>query len=148
MPKPPSKRGRTSVADLMVPENPLEIVQRPDAPYELTDEAADEWRGIVRSMPADHFTKGNFPMLAQLCRHIIAARRIDQLIEKCLKEKPFVQRQYTALLQYQATESLSIMRLSRSMRLTQQSTKANYEAKPLKGGKDQLPWESDDSDDE
>jgi len=99
-------------------------------------------------MPADHFTRGNFPMLAQLCRHIVAARRIAQLIQNCLKTKPFIQRAYTALLQHQATESLAIMRLSRSMRLTQQAVKANYQVKPLKGGKDHLPWESDDGDDD
>lgn len=140
-----AKRGRTSVAELMVPENSLEVVQRPDAPYELNDEESDEWRGIIRSMPADHFTRGNYPLLAQLCRHIVAARRISQLISKCMKEKPFQQRLYASLLVLQTSESAAIMRLSRSMRLTQQSTK-KAESVRLKPTMDGVPWDREDED--
>jgi hypothetical protein len=47
------------MAALMVPENLTEIVQRPDAPYDLSDEQADEWRAVVDAMPAGHFMRGN-----------------------------------------------------------------------------------------
>ena len=82
-------RGRTSMSELMIPENPTEIVQRPDAPYDLTDEESNEWRAIVASMPADHFMRGNYPILTQLCRHIVASRRVAQLIERAAKDKGF-----------------------------------------------------------
>jgi hypothetical protein len=109
------------MAALMVPENPTEIIQRPDAPYELTDEEADEWRAVVNTMPAGHFMRGNYALLSQYCRHVIAARRVAQLIGQVLKQAEFDRKEFGALLQLQATESAAITRLLRSMRLTQQS---------------------------
>ena len=109
------------MAALMVPENPTEIIQRPDPPLDLTDEQSDEWRAVVNTMPADHFMRGNYPLLSQLCRHIVSSRRIAQLIEQVAKEKVLDRKELSALLQLQAAESAAIMRLSRSMRLTQQS---------------------------
>jgi hypothetical protein len=113
-------RGRPSIASLIVPDSPTEIIQRPDAPYDLTDEQAEEWRAIVGTMDLGHFMRGNYPLLAQLCRHIVNARRIAQLIEQCVKEEEFDRKEYGILLQLEATESAAIMRLSCSMRLTQQ----------------------------
>jgi hypothetical protein len=75
------------MASLMVPDNPTEIVQRPDAPCDLTDEQSEEWRAVVSTMPPDHFMRGNYALLSQLCRHVVSARRIAQLIEQCAKEK-------------------------------------------------------------
>ena len=83
-------RGRTSMAALMVPNNTTEIVHRPDAPDDLTDEQAEEWRAIVNTMPADHFMRGNYALLTQYCRHVIAARRTAQLIEQVAKQKNFI----------------------------------------------------------
>src|SRR5262245_44537841 len=54
-------------------------VPRAEAPCELTGEQADEWRAIVNTMPAEHFMRGNAPLLTQLCRQ--TARRIAQLVE-------------------------------------------------------------------
>ena len=116
-------RGRPSIASLMVPANPAEIIQRPDAPYDLTDEQAEEWRAIVGVMDADSFGARGLSLLAQLCRHIVNARRLAQLIEQCAKEKEFDRKEFGILLQLEATESAAIMRLSRSMRLTQQAVK-------------------------
>jgi hypothetical protein len=116
------RRGRPSIASLMVPDAP-EFIQRPDAPYDLTDEQAEEWRAIVGTMDPGHFMRGNYPLLAQLCRHIVNARRLAQLIEQCAKEKDFDRKEFGILLQLEATESAAIMRLSRSMRLTQQAVK-------------------------
>jgi hypothetical protein len=75
-------RGRKPMAALMISEVAVPI-EYPDAPYDLTDEEADEWRAIVRSMQPDFFNRGNFPVLSQLCRHICNARRIAQLISAC-----------------------------------------------------------------
>jgi hypothetical protein len=63
-------RGRKSMAALMVPENPAEIIRRPEAPDDLTDEQSEEWCAIVSTMPPEHFMRGNYPLLSQLCRHI------------------------------------------------------------------------------
>jgi hypothetical protein len=133
-------RGRPSMASLMVPTNPTEIVQRPDAPYDLTDEQADEWRAIVNTMPADHFMRGNFALLGQYCRHVIAARRVAQLIGQALEQGEFDRKEFGALLQLQATESAAITRLLRSMRLTQQSVmRAETTRHPKKEAK--RPWD-------
>src|SRR6476619_3252550 len=114
-------RGRKSMAELMVPENPAEIIRRPEPPCDLTEEQGAEWRAIVNTMPADHFMRGNYPLLVQFCRHVVAGRRIAQLIERVANEKVLDLKELSALLQLQAAESASITRLSRSMRLTQQS---------------------------
>ena len=90
-------------------------------PGDLTIEQSEEWCAIVQAMPADHFMRGNYPLLAQLCRHIVSARRVAQLIEQTAEQTVLDLRELGALLQLQAAESASITRLSRSMRLTQQS---------------------------
>ena len=61
-------RGRKSMTDLMI-DGSTSVIQRPDAPYDLTDAGADEWRAIVASMPPEHFARIHYPMLTQLCRH-------------------------------------------------------------------------------
>jgi hypothetical protein len=134
-------RGRTSMASLMVPENPTEIIQRPDAPYDLTDEQADEWRAVVNTMPAGHFMRGNYALLGQYCRHVVAARRVAQLINLAAKKKEFDRKEFGALLQLQATESAAITRLLRSMRLTQQSVLRAETTKHPKGPRMKAPWD-------
>ncbi|MBA4033806.1 MAG: hypothetical protein C0480_04255 [Bradyrhizobium sp.] len=114
-------RGRKSMAELMVPAALAEVIRRPEAPDDLTVEQGDEWCAIVGAMPPHHFTRGNYPMLSQLCRHIVCSRRIAQLIEQVTTEKVLDLKELSALLQLQSAESASITRLSRSMRLTQQS---------------------------
>lgn len=122
-------------------QNATEIVPRPDAPYDLTDEESDTWRAIVGGMPADHFMIGNYPLLGQLCRHIVASRRLAQLIKACCEAKPFCHRDYGALLTLQNAESASIMRLSRSMRLTQQSVMKAESVKHPRGMTTKAPWD-------
>ena len=114
-------RGRKSIAELMVPAALAEVMWRPEAPDDLTVEQSEEWHAIVNTMPADHFMRGNYPLLAQLCRHIVSARRVAHLVERVANEKVLDLKELSALLQLQAAESASITRLSRSMRLTQQS---------------------------
>jgi hypothetical protein len=128
------------MASLMVPDS-SEFIQRPDAPYDLTDEQAEEWRAIVGTMDPGHFMRGNYPLLAQLCRHIVNARRLAQLIEQCAKEKDFDRKEFGILLQLEATESAAIMRLSRSMRLTQQAVKRLETTRHPKGERVKNPWD-------
>ena len=127
------------MAELMVPENTAEI-RRPKAPYDLTVEQSEEWHAIVSTMAPDHFMRGNYPLLSQLCRHIVSSRRIAQVIEQVANEKVLDLKELSALLQLQAAESAAITRLSRSMRLTQQSIMRAETTKHPKGPT-KRPWE-------
>ena len=133
-------RGRKSMAELMVPAALAEVIRRPEAPDDLTVEQSEEWQAIVNTMPADHFMRGNYPLLAQLCRHIISARRLAQLIDRTAAQTDLDRKEFGALLQLQAAESTMITRLLRAMRLTQQSVMRAETTKHPKGlGK--APWE-------
>lgn len=140
------RRGPRSISELMIADSPAGIVNRPDAPYDLTDEESDVWRTVVSSMPAEHFAPSHYPILAQYCRHVIASRRIAQLVERCSKNKKFDRVEFKELLKMQATESLAIMRLARSMRLTHQAIyKANATGtlRPVQSIA-KAPWDKDD----
>lgn len=131
------QRGRKSLAALAVP-SPIETIQRPDAPYDLTDEQADEWRAVVGRMPADWFPRETWPLLSQYCRHIVNARRVAQLIEQAAGRKDLDVGEYDALLKVQERETRAISALARSMRLTQQTTYDKSKKKPLQVAK---PWD-------
>ena len=135
-------RGRKSAESLAVANiGQIEIVQRPDAPYDLTDEQVDEWRAVVGSLPADWFQRGNHALLTQLCRHVVAARRVAQLIEQSAAGKDIDQKVFLELLKQQESESRAINALLRSMRLTQQSVmRAETAKRPAKVKK---PWDAD-----
>ena len=135
-------RGRKSMAELMVPAALAEVIRRPEAPDDITVEQSEEWQAIVNTMPADHFMRGNYPLLAQLCRHIISARRLAQLIDRTAAQTDLDRKEFGALLQLQAAESTMITRLLRAMRLTQQSVmRAETTKHPKALGK--APWESE-----
>jgi hypothetical protein len=134
-------RGRKSADSLAIIQNPLEIVQRPDAPYDLTDEQVDEWRAVVASLPADWFQRGNHQLLSQYCRHVVAARRVAQLIEQNCGGKDIDRKEFLELLKQQESESRAISALLRSMRLTQQSVMRAETAK--RPAKVKNPWDVD-----
>lgn len=137
-------RGRKSGADLTAITTitgPVEVVQRPDAPYELTDEQVDEWRAIVNSLPADWFQRGNHALLVQYCREWSSARRVALLIEQCVSGKEIDRKELLELLKQQESSSRTIAALLRSMRLTQQSVmRAETAKRPAKVKK---PWDAD-----
>lgn len=132
------QRGRKSVAALAV-VSPIETVPRPDAPYDLTDDQAEEWRAVVDRMPADWFPRETWPLLSQYCRHIVNARRVAQLIEQAAGRKKLNIGEYEALLKVQERESRAISALARAMRLTQQTTYDKSKKKPLHVAK---PWDA------
>lgn len=117
------KVGRTSLEALLVTENGLAAtIPRPEPPFDLDDREAAIWQQIVNSMPATHFIPANYPLLAQLCRHITEARRAAHMIKMYRKSKVYSNRTYGELLRQQRNETLAIVRLSTSMRLSHQST--------------------------
>jgi hypothetical protein len=137
------------MAEMLVKDSVVET-PRPDAPYHLSDDEAEEWRAIVASMPPDHFARCHYSMLEQLCRHNVAARMIGALIVALRKQKKISNEQLTHLLSLQDRETKTIVYLMQSMRLTQQSVYRADSSKlrPLKAraGDDAMinPWEDDE----
>lgn len=133
-------RGRTSAAALAVATvGKIETVQRPDAPYDLTDEQSDEWWAIVNRMPADWFPRETHGMLSQYCRHVVSARRVAQLIEQAMGADAFDVEAYNQLLIMQEREGRALSSLATRMRLSQQTTYDKSKKKPASGKK---PWEA------
>lgn len=126
------KGGRTSAASLETPTPStavIETVSRPDAPYDLTDEQADEWWAVVNRLPADWFPRETHAMLAQYCRHVVAARRIAQLIRAEEQRKKLDIDGYDKLLKMQDREGRAMSSLATRMRMTQLATVAHERAK-------------------
>jgi hypothetical protein len=117
----------------------IETMQRPDAPYELTDEQASEWHKVVGSMPADWFPVETHGLLTQYCKHVVAARRVSQLIDAEEKAEKLDLDAYDTLLKMQDRESKIMGQLATRMRITQQSTmRVETLKKPKQVAK---PWE-------
>jgi hypothetical protein len=133
-------RGRKSMTELAI--GPV-VINRPEPPYNLTDAEADVWRQIVNAMPADHFAPSHFPLLVQLCRHVVSSDRVKLLIEQLCGRKQIDCDRLQSLLAMQTSESSSIVRLMRSLRLTPQSISRAESAKlrPLATGA-LAPWHS------
>jgi hypothetical protein len=96
-------------------------IPRAEAPEELTDEEADEWRAVTNRMPADYFGKEHYACLVQRCRHVVNARRIAQLIEQMVGGDEIDAGSYVKLLRAQKEETTAIIACDRTMRLTHQS---------------------------
>lgn len=119
------KRGPKSAASLEVAlpsATVIETVSRPDAPYDLTDEQSQEWWAVVNRLPADWFPRETHGMLAQYCRHVVAARRVAQLISTAEKSKTLDVGEYDRLLKMQEREGRAISSLATRMRISQQAT--------------------------
>jgi chaperone required for assembly of F1-ATPase len=124
-------RGRDSAASQEIAAiAPVDAVQRPDAPYDLTDEQSEEWWAVVNRMPADWFTRETHGLLAQYCRHVVSARHVAQLIAKAEKAKTLDIDEYNQLLIMQEREGRALSSLATRMRISQQGS---YDAKKSKG---------------
>lgn len=140
-----AKRGRKSASQLTVgvqqfQESPT-MVQRPDAPYDLTDTETDVWWTTVNAMPADWFPAETHALLKQYCRHVVTAAHIALLIQDFTKPKrgkEFDAHQYDKLCKMQEREGRAITSLARSMRLTQHS-RVRSDAASVKESFDQVP---------
>lgn len=106
---------------------------------ELTDEQKAEWRAIVNAHPADRFSREHLPMLAAHCRHVVAQRRIAQLIEAAEKAEEFDVSLYDRLLKMQERESRCLASLAVRLGFAYSTA---YEKRPPKGQKSTpKPWE-------
>lgn len=148
------QHGRKSAASLaVVTAEGLAEIRRPEPPQELTDEQSHEWRSVVNRLPAEWFPRETHGMLAQYCRHIVAARRVAQMIETLEDELAKAAEDGTSkadillqsaktmdrLLKMQEREGRAISSLATRMRISQQSTLDRERKKPTKSAK--RPWE-------
>lgn len=134
-----TQRGRKSAASLSVNVASIETIPRPDAPYDLTDEQAEEWWAVVNRMPAEWFPRETHGLLAQYCRHVVAARRVAQLVGACEAERDLDIARYDTLLKMQEREGRALSSLATRMRLSQQTTFDKEKKKPNQVTK---PWQT------
>ena len=130
-------RGRKSSQELTKAAT-IEVIERPDAPYDLTDEQSEEWWAVVNRMPADWFPRETHGLLAQYCRHIVAARRVADLVRAHEEGTNLDVQEYDRLLKMQEREGRAISSLATRMRISQQTT---YDPKRKKGTPVKPPWE-------
>jgi hypothetical protein len=130
------QRGRRLSASLLVVPNPVEAIPRQRAPAELTEEEADNWNAVVGAEPADWFSGSTRPLLTQYCRHVVAARRVAEMIATLdaeINTKSAEQSERLAtmlsavkafdrLQKMQERESRAIASLATKMRVSQQAT--------------------------
>lgn len=143
-------RGKKSFAELSVVRESdgvktvedISFLDLPAPPPELTADQAEEWESIVDRLPIDWFPRETWGMLSQYCRHVVAAKRVAQLIEAAEKADEIDIEQYDRLLKMQEREGRAISSLATRMRITQQST---YHPETKKGtkGKAKRPWNDD-----
>ena len=116
-------RGRKSAAELSaISCDGIEIHRRPEPPEHLGDNAAEIWRSITNSLPADWFTPGTLPLLEALCGLTVSQRytlRSLQVLERGGDD--FDQDEWEGLLKQLGEVSGRIATLATRMRLTPQS---------------------------
>ncbi|SFP98159.1 hypothetical protein SAMN03159463_05306 [Mesorhizobium sp. NFR06] len=76
------KRGRKSSSELASIAIATMAAPAPDAPYDLSDEAAEIWRTIVATLPADFVPREMHDVLAAHCRHVATGRFISREIDR------------------------------------------------------------------
>src|SRR5512146_3041235 len=146
-------RGRTSAAALsVISSDGIVTIQRPSPPDDLTEEQGEEWRAVVNRLPAEWFPRETHGMLAQYCRHVVAARRVAQMIDALEAgmadegKAPDADRltiilsaanTMDRLLKMQEREGRAISSLATRMRLSQQTTYDKSKKKPIVGKR---PW--------
>jgi hypothetical protein len=127
-------RGRKSAASLTVAA-PVQTIQRPDAPYDLTDEQANEWWAVVESLPADWFPRHTQSQLVDYCRHTVKSRRVAQLIAAEEANEQIDVGKLDVLYKMAERESRAASSLATRLRLTPQTTYDKSKKKPLQSVK-------------
>jgi hypothetical protein len=140
-------RGPKSAAELTaIGPGGVAIARRLPPPAELTEEQAETWRAIVNAHPAGWITAGSAPVLAQLCRHVTAARRVAAWIARLeADDGEFDGDLWLRLLARQEAEGRALAALATKLRLTPQARytpkSAATAARPAPDGP--RPWETE-----
>jgi hypothetical protein len=133
-------RGRKSAASQEVAAVSItQAIERPDAPYDLTDEESTEWWAVINRMPADWFPRETHPLLVQYCRHTVRARRIAQIITSAEADEEFDLLRYDRLAKMAERESRILASLATKLRISQQT---RYDKSRKTGTQAKPPWQS------
>lgn len=133
------KRGRKSAASLeVVRSDSVSAVRRLDVPDYLTDAQAEVWRTLVNRMPADWLQVEVEGVLAQYCRHVVAAERVAQLVSDMESKDEIDISEYDRLLKMQEREGRALSSLATRLRITPQATVNHKKKKPTSARR---PWE-------
>jgi len=119
---------------------PVTSVQRPDAPYELTDEEADVWRQVVGALPADWFGPETWLLLADYCRHTVSSRHMSQLVGSLQKGESIDVAALDRALKMRERETRAASSLATRLRITKQATQ--LADKLVKRQSVPRPWET------
>ena len=145
------QRGRKGIEALtVIGAAGIVATRRPDPPADLTAEQADAWREIVNAHPADWFTAGSRPVLAQMCRHITAARRVAGWLARLEADADdFDGDLWLRLLARQEAEGKAVAALATRLRLTPQSRYGPRAAHTAasRSPEGPKPWETGAADD-
>ena len=136
--KSSKQRGRksgTSLATVAV------MAPLPPPPIDLTKAEAAQWNEIVFHQGADYFGRETFPLLTQLCRHIVASHHVAAMIREAELDKECSLHRYSTLLLMQQRESKWISTLSDKMRLSHVATSPQPQSykRPAIG----RPWDAE-----
>ena len=137
-------RGRKSAAEIaVIGRNGVAATHRPEPLPELTDEQCEVWRWIVAGYAADRFDRGAQPLLANFCRHVVASRRIAQLIEQAESAETFDVEAWNDLLKAQERQSARMEGLATKLRITPQARYTPQRAATVDGKATaaRKPWE-------
>ena len=133
------QRGRVGSSALeILKTSPIEVIGRQPAPHDLTDEETEVWVSIVNHESADSFDPSSAPLLAQYCRHTVAARKVAELILKAESSTDLTITDRQRLYSMQAQESKTLCSLATKLRISQQSI-TNHRGNKKTG--DKKPWE-------
>ena len=116
-------RGRKSARSLStISAGGLEIHRRPEPQEHMGEGAAEIWRSITNSLPADWFTPGTLPLLEALCGLTISQRYTIRSLERLEREgSDFDREEWERVLKQLGAISGRIATLATRMRLTPQS---------------------------
>ncbi len=116
-------RGRKSAAELAtITGTGIAVTRRPEPPAHLGDDAAEIWRSITNSLPADWFSAGTLPLLEALCGLTVSQRNTIRALQRIEREDDDFERdEWERVLKQLGEVSGRIATLATRMRLTPQS---------------------------
>ena len=104
-----------------VVQNPIEIA-RPDAPYDLSDDEAQEWVAIVNAKEAGWFSREMWPLLTNYCRLTCENRYLAAMLAEQKRQETFKIDAYRKLVRMIQDNTRVLATLASKMRLDQQSS--------------------------
>ncbi len=135
-----NQRGRKSTASLAV-VTPLPG-WRHEPPPNLTEAQAAVWRRVAATKPAEWFSPDTWDLLAQYCRYVVSAERIQAHIDAA-EATDLAPSDLAGWYDQRDNLTAKVMALARSMRITQQAqrTPGNAGTESRRGAAAKKPWD-------